>query len=100
MTMHHAPMSQINLRLDSELKEKIYATLKELGTTPSEAIRDYFEHIVQVKKIPFKRQVISDEDMELLAIAKERLENLNEQDVIRGLTVNDLRNRRSARSRK
>lgn len=90
--------SQINLRLPAPLKDEIYETLKELGTTPSEAIRDYFEHIVKVKKVPFKRQVVSDEDAELLAIVKERLENLNEQDVIRGLTTNDLRNRRSARS--
>lgn len=83
-------VSQINLRLDTKLKEQIYATLKELGTTPSEAIRDYFEHVVEAKKLPFKRQVISHEDAELLAIAKERLRTLKDEDVIRGITPDEL----------
>ncbi|GBR14129.1 type II toxin-antitoxin system RelB/DinJ family antitoxin [Gluconobacter frateurii] len=95
-----ASISQINLRLETELKDKIYATLKALGTTPSEAIRDYFEHIVKVQKVPFKRHVVSDEDMELLAIAKERLETMTESDIIKDVNLDDLLARHPQASRK
>ena len=90
--------SQINLRVPKILKEQIYETLKNPVTTPSDAIRDYFEHIVKERKVPFKRQVVSDEDMELLAIAKERLANMTDADVIKGITPNDLLAQHPSRS--
>ncbi|MEN3168734.1 type II toxin-antitoxin system RelB/DinJ family antitoxin [Gluconobacter sp. OJB] len=82
--------TQINLRIDTNLKEDTYETLKQLGTTPSDVIRDFFEYITREKKIPFKRHVVSNEDLELLAIAKERLRTMKDTDVVRGLTPDEL----------
>ncbi|MBS0984565.1 type II toxin-antitoxin system RelB/DinJ family antitoxin [Gluconobacter cerinus] len=82
--------TQINLRIDTHLKDEAYDTLKHLGTTPSDVIRDFFEYIVREKKVPFKRHVVSNEDIELLAIAKERLRTMKDTDVIKGITPHEL----------
>lgn len=48
MTSSNA-ISQVNLKVNTQLKENAYATLKELGTTPSDFFRDILEYVVREK---------------------------------------------------
>ena len=66
-------MGTINLRVDDDLKEASFSELKKLGISPSELLRQTLEYVATHKKLPFKKTYLSDEDSELLAIAKERL---------------------------
>lgn len=43
--------------------------------TPSELVRQTLQYVAYHKKLPFKTVVLTDEDSELLALAKERLDN-------------------------
>ncbi|GCD57145.1 type II toxin-antitoxin system RelB/DinJ family antitoxin [Acetobacter pasteurianus] len=74
MTSSNA-ISQVNLKVNTQLKENAYATLKELGTTPSDFFRDILEYVVREKKLPIKRLTVSDEDAEFYALVRERLKN-------------------------
>ncbi|ACV76422.1 addiction module antitoxin, RelB/DinJ family (plasmid) [Zymomonas mobilis subsp. mobilis NCIMB 11163] len=66
-------MSQISLRVDRNLKEAAYDQLKNLGVTPSDFFRDMLEYVVRENKLPVRRELISDEDADLLAMVKRRL---------------------------
>lgn len=66
-------MSQISLRVDRNLKEAAYDQLKNLGVTPSDFFRDMLEYVVRENKLPIRRELISDEDADLLAMVKLRL---------------------------
>lgn len=68
-------MATLNVRLDDNLKQQTYAVLADLNISPSEAIRLYFQYITEHHRLPVKSTVISDEDEELIRIAKHRLEN-------------------------
>lgn len=63
-------MATLNVRLDNQLKQSAYAVLDELGISPSEAIRQYFEFISVNKCLPIATAVLDDE---LLSIVRERL---------------------------
>ncbi|MBE9588025.1 MULTISPECIES: type II toxin-antitoxin system RelB/DinJ family antitoxin [Moraxella] len=68
-------MATIVARVDDDLKAQSFLALQELGVTPSELIRQTLQYVAYHKKIPFKTVVLTDEDSELLALAKERLDN-------------------------
>lgn len=68
-------MATIVARVDDELKTQSFLALQELGVTPSELIRQTLQYVAYHKKLPFKKVVLTDEDSELLALAKERLDN-------------------------
>lgn len=68
-------MATIVARVDDDLKAQSFLALQELGVTPSELIRQTLQYMAYHKKIPFKTVVLTDEDSELLALAKERLDN-------------------------
>lgn len=68
-------LSQVNLKINTQLKESAYATLKELGTTPSDFFRDVLEYVVREKKLPIKRLTVSDEDAEFYELVRKRLKN-------------------------
>ncbi|MDO4449484.1 MAG: type II toxin-antitoxin system RelB/DinJ family antitoxin [Moraxella sp.] len=68
-------MANIVARIDDELKAESFLALQELGVTPSELIRQTLQYVAYHKKLPFKTVVLTDEDDELLALAKERLAN-------------------------
>lgn len=63
-------MATLNVRLDDTLKQSAYAVLDELGISPSEAVRQYFEFISTNKRLPIATAVLDDE---LLAVVRERL---------------------------
>ncbi len=46
-----------------------------MGVTPSEALRLMLEYIADNERLPFKQTLLSDEDVELVEIVKERLRN-------------------------
>ena len=68
-------MATIVARVDDDLKAQSFLALQELGVTPSELIRQTLQYVAYHKKIPFKTVVLTDEESELLALAKERLDN-------------------------
>lgn len=65
--------TQVSLRVDQSLKDAAYTKLKEFGVTPSDFFRDVLEYVVRENKLPVRKEVISDEDAELLALVKQRL---------------------------
>ncbi|KXV71708.1 hypothetical protein AD951_01470 [Acetobacter malorum] len=66
-------MASINLRIDDNLKKAAYDRLSELGVTPSDLNRQTFEYVVATGKLLVRRTFISDDDLELVAIVRERL---------------------------
>jgi RHH-type rel operon transcriptional repressor/antitoxin RelB len=68
-------MGTINIRIDDELKQRSYAVLEQLGVTPSELLRQTLEYVAQQQKLPFKPVLLTDEDQELIELAKARLAN-------------------------
>lgn len=60
-------MASINLRIDDSLKKAAYSV------TPSDLIRQTFEYVVATGKLPVRRTVVSDDDLELLAVVRQRL---------------------------
>lgn len=68
-------MATLNVRLDDNLKQQAYAVLADLNVSPSDAVRLFFQYIADNRSLPIKQTVITDEDEELLRIAKHRLEN-------------------------
>lgn len=66
-------MGFINIRIDDELKSRSYAALEKLGITPSELLRQTLEYVAKSGKLPFKSELITDEDSDLLEIIRERL---------------------------
>ncbi|GBQ96527.1 translation repressor RelE/RelB/StbE [Acetobacter nitrogenifigens DSM 23921 = NBRC 105050] len=66
-------MASINLRIDDTLKTAAYRRLAELGVTPSELIRQTFEYVVETGRLPVKSHILTEDDQDLLAVARERL---------------------------
>lgn len=64
--------SQINIRVDKKLKEKSYEILKSHGVIPSEFLTDMLEYVVKTGKLPIKKVLLSEEDLELLEAAKNK----------------------------
>lgn len=72
--------NQLSLRMDDKLRDEVHAQLKEMGIKPSEAVRSFYEYIKNEKKLPFRHEILSHEDAELLRLARSALEN--DDDVI------------------
>ena len=68
-------MASINIRIDEELKERAFAALETLGVTPSEVIRQTLEYIASSGKLPFKNEILTNDEADLLALVRERLSN-------------------------
>lgn len=68
-------MATLNVRLDDNLKQQAYAVLADLNISPSEAIRLYFQYITDNRRLPIKQAVITEEEDELIRIARQRIAN-------------------------
>lgn len=79
-------MGTITIRVNDELKEESYAAIQELGTTPSELLRQTLQYVADNHKLPFQTALLTDEDAELLQTARERLTNPDPVEV----DINDL----------
>ena len=68
-------MATINIRIDDELKSRSYAALEKLGVTPSEVLRQTLEYVSQSGRLPFQQVLLTEDDADLMAIVRDRLEN-------------------------
>ncbi|MGX2951085.1 type II toxin-antitoxin system RelB/DinJ family antitoxin [Ursidibacter sp. B-7004-1] len=80
-------MSNLNIRIDDMVKQQAFAAFDNLGITPSDAIRSFLAYVAETGKMPIKQVIVSDEDAELYALVKKRL---NEPDKIRNTTLDEL----------
>ena len=66
-------MASINIRIDDALKSRSFAELEKLGVSPSELLRQTLQYVADMRKLPFKPVLLTDEDAALMALVKERL---------------------------
>jgi addiction module RelB/DinJ family antitoxin len=43
----------VQFRVDSEIKEEAFAVFREIGITPSEAVRVFFKQVQKTRTLPF-----------------------------------------------
>lgn len=67
-------MATINIRIDDELKARSFAALQALGVSPSELLRHTLQYVADHGRLPFKPTLLSDDDLELLKLVRERLQ--------------------------
>jgi RHH-type rel operon transcriptional repressor/antitoxin RelB len=66
-------MASVNFRVSDDLKEKSFSVLKEQGIAPTDFFTSVLEYIVNTGKLPVKQVVVSEEDFELLALIRKRI---------------------------
>lgn len=73
----------MNIRIDSELKDKATGVLNEMGVTMSDAVRYTLEYIAQNKRLPAAPLFVGadDEDADIIEIARARLNNPNRKTI-------------------
>lgn len=80
-------MANLNIRVDDTIKQNAFHAFETMGISPSDAIRAFLTYVAETGKMPIRQVVISDEDAELLAIAKQRL---SETDKFYDTTLDEL----------
>lgn len=80
-------MATVNFRVDDTLKMQAYQVLDKQGVTPTEFFTNLLKYVVDTGKLPVKSMVLSEEDSELLAIAKQRSQ---EKTKFREISLDDL----------
>ena len=81
-------MATVNFRVDETLKKKSYAVLKEQGVAPTEFFTNMLEYIANTGKLPVQKTLLSEEDAELLAIVRKRINDSKE--MFEEVTLDDL----------
>ena len=81
-------MATVNFRVDETLKKKSYAVLKEQGIAPTEFFTNMLEYIANTGKLPVQKTLLSEEDAELLAIVRKRINDSKE--MFEEVTLDDL----------
>ncbi len=71
-------MATVNFRVDEALKEKSYSVLKEQGIAPTEFFTNILEYIAETGKLPVQKALLSEDDIELLAIVRKRIHDSKE----------------------
>ncbi|WP_273383360.1 type II toxin-antitoxin system RelB/DinJ family antitoxin [Actinobacillus porcinus] len=80
-------MATLNIRIDDVVKQQAFAAFENLGVSPSDAIRAFLGYVAETGKMPIKQIIVSDEDADLYALVKKRL---NEPDKIKSTTLDEL----------
>lgn len=80
-------MANLNIRIDESIKQQAFSAFDNLGIRPSDAIRAFLAYVAETGKMPLKQIIVSDEDAELYAVIKQRL---NEPEKIRETTLDEL----------
>ena len=62
----------VSFRCDKSLKNATIEALNEMQVSLSDVLRDTMQYIVENKRLPVSRHVISEDDAELLKIVRER----------------------------
>ena len=81
-------MATVNFRVDEALKEKSYSILRKQGIAPTEFFTNVLEYIATTGKIPVQKALLSEEDTELLAIIRQRINDPKE--IFEEITLDDL----------
>lgn len=81
-------MATVNFRVDETLKKKSYAVLKEQGIAPTEFFTNMLEYIANTGKLPVQKTLLSEDDAELLAIVRKRINDSKE--MFEEVTLDDL----------
>ncbi|HGI7032732.1 TPA: type II toxin-antitoxin system RelB/DinJ family antitoxin [Klebsiella aerogenes] len=81
-------MATVNFRVDENLKTQSYAVLKEQGVSPTDLFTSVLEYIANTGKLPVQKVILTDEDAELLEIARKRLSSPKE--MFEEITLDDL----------
>ena len=71
-------MATVNFRVDEALKEKSYSILKEQGIAPTDFFTSILEYVATTGKLPVKKALLSEEDEELLALVRKRINDPKE----------------------
>ena len=81
-------MATVNFRIDEALKEKSYSILKEQGIAPTDFFTSILEYVATTGKLPVKKALLSEEDEELLALIRKRINDPKE--MFEEVTLDDL----------
>ena len=81
-------MATVNFRVDEALKEKCYSILIDQGIAPTEFFTNILEYIATTGKLPVQKALLSEEDTELLAIVRKRVNDPKE--MFEEVTLDDL----------
>lgn len=80
-------MANLNIRIDDTVKQQAFLAFENLGMSPSDAIRTFLAYVAETGKMPIKQMIVSEEEAELYALVKKRL---NEPEKIRNTTLDEL----------
>ena len=80
-------MSNLNIRIDDVVKKQAFEAFANLGISPSDAIRSFLAYVAETGRMPIKQIIVSDEDADLYALVKQRL---NEPEKIKNTTLDEL----------
>ncbi len=80
-------MSNLNIRIDEVVKQQAFEAFDNLGISPSDAIRSFLAYVAETGRMPIKQIIVSDEDADLYALVKQRL---NEPEKIKNTTLDEL----------
>ncbi|AWI51663.1 type II toxin-antitoxin system RelB/DinJ family antitoxin [Actinobacillus porcitonsillarum] len=80
-------MSNLNIRIDDVVKKQAFEAFDNLGISPSDAIRSFLAYVAETGRMPIKQIIVSDEDADLYALVKQRL---NEPEKIKNTTLDEL----------
>lgn len=79
--------TQINIRVDDDLKSKAYLVLKKEGITPAAFFNNVLEYIATTGQLPAQNLLLSVDDMNLIKLARKRISEL---DKFEEITFDDL----------
>ena len=68
-------MGTVNIRVDDDLKSRAFEALENLGVSPSDLLRQTLEYVAINKKLPFKTLLVTQDDEELITLARQRLKS-------------------------
>ncbi len=80
-------MSNLNIRIDDMVKQQAFEAFDNLEISPSDAIRAFLAYVAETGRMPIKQIIVSDEDADLYALVKQRL---NEPEKIKNTTLDEL----------
>lgn len=81
-------MATVNFRVDEALKEKSYSILKEQGISPTDFFTNILEYVATTGKLPVQKVLLSEEDAELFALVRKRMNDPKE--MFEEVTLDDL----------
>ena len=79
---------ELVLEVDEALKEKSYSILKEQGISPTDFFTNILEYVATTGKLPVQKALLSEEDAELLALVRKRMNDPKE--MFEEVTLDDL----------